>query len=97
MSKVPGTSALPDLKAVRLGVDNNRLSALVAALLDHAGGEVTLTKEEAERIWASPKIKYVRTPTGGLSLALEGVVAQKADEYPEGFDTDPTSPGYTGP
>lgn len=81
VAKVPGSAdpkrldlsaILPDVRAIKLGVDNNRMTALVAALIDAGGGEVTLTKEQSERVWDSPKIKYVRTPTGGLSLSLEG-------------------------
>jgi len=82
-SRVPQLGVgIPDLRAVKLGVDNNRMTALVAALLDHAGGSVTLTKEESERIWNSPKLKYVRTPEGGLSLALEDYTpTHQPEEY----------------
>lgn len=80
MAKVPGTpSVVPNLNAVKLGVENNRLTALVCALIDAAGGEVTLSKEQSEKVWKNPKIKYVRTPTGGVSLALEGQVQPPVD------------------
>jgi hypothetical protein len=71
--RVPGMrAALPDMRAIKLGVDNNRLSALLAALLDAAGGSVTLTQAQTERVWNDPRIHYRRTADGGLILSLSG-------------------------
>jgi hypothetical protein len=55
---------------IRLGIDNNRLSSLLAAILDAVGGEVTLTKQQAEREWESPRVDYEATPDGGIKISL---------------------------
>lgn len=72
--RVPGMlGLLPDLRTMKLGVDNNRLSALIAAILDAAGGTVTLTKEQSEKVWKDPQIHYRRRADGGLTLSLSAV------------------------
>lgn len=55
---------------VRLGIDNNRLTALLCAVLDAQGGAVLLTKEQAERVWEGASINYAKIPGGGISIKL---------------------------
>lgn len=72
--KIPGTfskQVLPHLGAIKLGVDNNRLTALICALIDAAGGSVTLTKAQVDRVWIKPEILYVKGPNGSLVLSLK--------------------------
>lgn len=55
---------------IKLGVDNNRLTALLCAILAHQGGSVTLTKEQAERLWEGASLEYEATPDGGITITL---------------------------
>jgi hypothetical protein len=61
-----------DPEKVRLGVDNNRLSSLLCAILD-AVGEVTLTKEQAERVWEGRELHFREDPDGGITLSLKPI------------------------
>lgn len=56
---------------VRLGIDNNRLSALLCAVLDAQGGSVTLTREQSEKVWEGASLGYETTPDGGVVLTLK--------------------------
>ena len=55
---------------VKLGIDNNRLSSLLCAILD-ATGPVLLTKEQAERIWEGRELQYESTSEEGILISLK--------------------------
>lgn len=59
------------LRSVRLGIDNNRLSALLCAVLDAQGGSVTLTKAQSEKVWEGARLHYETFPDGSMTLTLE--------------------------
>jgi hypothetical protein len=58
-----------DYDTLRVGMDNKRLTALLAAVLD-AAGPVTLTQEQAEREWGVVALKSEPTPDGGVTLSI---------------------------
>lgn len=60
---------LPDLDKVRMGIDNQRLSALLCAILD-ACGPIRLTKEQAEATHEGATLEYKRYPDGGIRITL---------------------------
>lgn len=68
MSEFPFSRASID--KVKLGIDNNRLTALLCAVLDSQGGTVLLTKDQAERVWEGASIDYAQVPGGGIRVKL---------------------------
>jgi hypothetical protein len=59
--------------SIRLGMDNNRLSSLLIAILTKTG-PVTLTREEAAKEQSGGQLHYAEDPaTGELTISLEPI------------------------
>ena len=74
--QMPGSGMLD---RIRLATENQRLTALLCALLSR--GPITLSPAELDEVWVNPKLHYQGNPDGSLTLSLEGERSSKpADE-----------------
>jgi len=59
-----------DLDKVRLGVDNNRLSALLCAVLQTHGGFTIIPKDISERVFEGYTLGYEQLEGGAVKVSL---------------------------
>lgn len=59
-----------DLDKVRLGVDNNRLSALLCAVLESQGGHCVVPPDIAEKVYEGYSLDYKQIPGGAIRVKL---------------------------
>lgn len=59
-----------DIDKVRMGIQNNQLTALLCAVLDSLGGSHTLTPEQATRVHEGRELKLEERPDGSLTVSL---------------------------
>lgn len=64
--RIPGVL---DTNLIRLGMEYQKVTALLCAVID-AQGQVTLTKEQAEKEWGGARLYSRNNPDGSLTLSL---------------------------
>lgn len=70
------SNMLPDVFRIKTAIDNNRLSALLCAILD-AVGPVTLTEEQASKVWEGRELQYETSPMGEITIALKPLLDEE--------------------